>query len=548
LNRTFTQTFTLQVAPVPAPLTVTTSSLPSTTGMSNYSYTLTVEGGVPIVGPNPYSFALGTSSAAWISMDASTGTLSGLVPEGDIGTTHQIEVVVTDRIGTMTSKTLSLVITEHLMLDSTSLPAAEESFTYSHQVVVMGGTAPYTWQFVSGSKPIGLDLNAVTGEITGVPYLGQTGSFEFDILVRDNGTQELQATLSIDVTPKSVNSLTITTAASEIPNGAENGEFNVMLGAGGGVPPYTWSMISNNLPTGLSMTAGGVITGTPVEGSSGRYTVKVRIYDAQGDVSVQNFTFDIAPQYFEPAITTDAALGAIGEGTTILKLLEVQNGQAPFSWSIVSGSLPSGLTLNTNGGSIVGTAQAGTGSEAGIVYDFTIRVTDAQMVSAEQAFSLAVTNDPSKQFQVLVDPMEPIPTAIATGGHYSTLLTVENGVPPMTWTLVGGALPNGIQLGEFGGLYGSALAGTVGQYSFTVEVRDAIGNVTQQTLTMNVAESTATDPNSQIEVIDGIANLPASGSGSGGCAMNESSSLWLLLMVALGAVFAVSRRVRFNKH
>lgn len=67
--------------------------------------------------------------------------------------------------------------------------------------------------------------------------------------------------------------LVITTTS--LPSGNAGINYNQTLNASGGQPPYAWTNISGTLPTGLSLTSGGVLFGTPTGGGTFNFTVQV---------------------------------------------------------------------------------------------------------------------------------------------------------------------------------------------------------------------------------------------------------------------------------
>src|SRR5206468_3886861 len=71
------------------------------------------------------------------------------------------------------------------------------------------------------------------------------------------------------------------------------------------------------------------------------------------------------------------ALSAIQEGTFSSQQLQPLFGNAPFSWSIVGGSFPSGMTLSSSG------TLSGTATEAGS-FPLRIKVTDSRGQTAEK--------------------------------------------------------------------------------------------------------------------------------------------------------------------
>jgi len=74
--------------------------------------------------------------------------------------------------------------------------------------------------------------------------------------------------------------------------------YSVQLAATGGVPPYNWTPVGASWPPGLSLSASGVIAGTPT--SAGVYSFRVRVTDSAGASAERDFTLTIDPfrRYF----------------------------------------------------------------------------------------------------------------------------------------------------------------------------------------------------------------------------------------------------------
>jgi Putative Ig domain len=166
----------------------------------------------------------------------------------------------------------------------------------------------------------------------------------------------------------------------------------VTLGTSGGLAPYTWTLTGGALPPGLTLSSGGVISGTPPItdlGSGGvakTYSFKVKVTDSQTPTAAYqtgNFSITINPL---PVVTsTTLSNGTIGLAYSAT--LTNSGGLAPFTWSVTAGSLPPGLTLNAAGGIISGTPTAGTAG----TYPFTIQVTDADSNTASANVSITIT-------------------------------------------------------------------------------------------------------------------------------------------------------------
>jgi hypothetical protein len=86
------------------------------------------------------------------------------------------------------------------------------------------------------------------------------------------------------------------TSPSPLPNSTEFAAYTYTLTCTvGGGPPYTWSITSGSLPSGLSLNASmGVISGTPVVSGNFSFTVQVR--DSAGKTDSKAFTMTVIPK------------------------------------------------------------------------------------------------------------------------------------------------------------------------------------------------------------------------------------------------------------
>ena len=169
----------------PAPLTITTTSLPNGVATSPYpSTTLQAAGGVP-----PYTWALASGSSLPAGLSLSTaGVLSGTPTAASSG---PLTFVVTDSSTTPNTAQASLTLTISgggggggLTLITTSLPAATVNTAYSTTLAVTGGVAPYTFTLANSTAlPAGLNLSSA-GVINGTPTAA--GSTQFSVTVTDS--------------------------------------------------------------------------------------------------------------------------------------------------------------------------------------------------------------------------------------------------------------------------------------------------------------------------------------------------------------------------
>ena len=124
----------------------------------------------------------------------------------------------------------------------------------------------------------------------------------------------------------------------------------------GSTAPLTFSIVTGALPAGLALnTTTGLVSGTATTASSG--TVSIKVVDSNGDE-------DTSPVYSwtvsAPAVVVVLTYPYNWANITTLMPTNfaavVTGATSPLTFSIVTGSLPSGLNLNSSSGLVYGTA------------------------------------------------------------------------------------------------------------------------------------------------------------------------------------------------
>jgi hypothetical protein len=260
-----------------------------------------------------------------------------------------------------------------------SLSAAMVGKPYQQALTAAGGTAPYTWAITSGTLPAGLTLNTATGMLSGTPMSISTSTFALRATDSTGVNASRSYTLGVACAP-------ITLSPTTIPEFTVGTPATVALMASGGAAPYAWSVSGSTLPAGLTLNAAtGLLSGTPT--TAGTFTLSIRVTDVLGCTSTRSFALRMKSNA-ATIIINPATLASPGIGSPYQQALTATGGTAPYTWAVISGTLPAGLSLNTTNGILSGTPTIATTST------FTLRATDATTSSASRTYSLSVTSAP----------------------------------------------------------------------------------------------------------------------------------------------------------
>jgi hypothetical protein len=177
--------------------------------------------------------------------------------------------------------------------------------------------------------------------------------------------------------------------------------------------------------------------------------------------------------------TTALSNGAVS--ASYRSALTAKGGVTPYVWTISSGSLPPGLSLNAATGAITGTPST-PGS-----FVFGVKVTDSSSPAQSAATGFTIP--------ILGVTITSLPGG-TVGVAYRQELTATGGTSPYTWSITAGALPPGLSLSTGGTISGTPLA--MGNLAtFTVEAADSSGSqlTGTQVLSIPIDPSTTGVPN-----------------------------------------------------
>jgi hypothetical protein len=349
------------------------ATLPTATIGSAYSQTLVAAGGT---GSYTYSVTAG-SLPPGLTLNMTTGVLSG-TPTAT-GTTA-FSITATDGNGATASRAYTFTVNPALALNPASLANGTVGAAYSQTVVASGGNGSVTYSVTVGASPAGLALNATTGVLSGTPTTAGTGSFT--ITATDSGGATVARVYTVTVYAAIVINPAI------VPGGTVGTPYSQTITATGGNGTFTYSVSSGNLPAGLALNAStGLISGTPTTAGTSTFTVTTT--DSAGVTGARSYTVAMVAVTLTLESTT---LGNGVVGSPYTQSIAVSGGVAPYVYSIASGQLPAGVTLNSTTGTFSGTPTVpGT-------YTFSVSVVDANGASGVFAQTIVVEprSDPTQ--------------------------------------------------------------------------------------------------------------------------------------------------------
>jgi large repetitive protein len=363
-------------------------------------------------------------------------------------------------------------------------PTAYVGQAYEAQIESEDGSGcePYVWyEIVNSTLPAGLSMSReglISGVPTGGPGLGRFWVWNHDLIASQGGPSwctfddrsEREFSIPVDpglaivnqsVKPASVGvpySETLTAKRVETLNPVTGQDVQAM-----------WSLESGSLPTGVTLSPTGVLSGTPTSEGSYQFVVKAQDgspFDRETYTLVVRQTVTVRLP-FAPGQRPSAEVGA-----RFAKSATATGGTGSYTWSLATGALPAGLVLNAGSGAIAGSPQsAGT-------FAFSLTATDAEGRVATANGSLTV----APRLTIKTVRLKPA----RVGRAYRARVVTAGGVQPLRWKVLTGQLPKGIRLDStLGNLAGTpARAGSVG---VTLQVTDGLKVVAKKTLRLVVA-------------------------------------------------------------
>ena len=348
-----------------------------------------------------------------------------------------------------------------ITLSMQTLPNGIAGVAYSQTTITAsGGVGTYAFSVSSGKLPDGLSLNNPSlGVVSGTPT--KTGTFTFTITVTDSrgctGTQAYTIVISCLITVNNPNTNM----------GTVNVAFSQTFTATNAVGTTTFTLNNGTLPTGLTLSTAGVLSGTPKQ--TGTFPITVHVIDHSGcsaDGATYNLTIGCQTiAVNNPAITTGTVNIAFGQTFTATNTIGTVN----FT---TASTLPTGLTLSSAG------VLSGTSTQKGS-FPIVVTATDTNdCTGTSTTYNLVIS------CQVISVSNPPANTGTANI-VFSQTFTATNTIGTVNFTTASN-LPTGLLLSAGGVLGGTPMQ--TGSFPIVVTATDAngcAGSGSTYTLTIN---------------------------------------------------------------
>ena len=409
-------------------------------------------------------------SATGLPPGLSLGMFSGLVT-GNVGAagTYPVVVKLEDPHGEGTRSFTWTVSDPHPSIGAILPRSNAENTAVPDLQVVASGPAEHPLSYGATGLPTGLTINAtglISGTIaTGAALGGVNGVWTVTVAV-----ENVHGSASTVFLWTVTNPLTAPAFTSAATNAAQTVNEGVGLAAllATGTPPLVFSRTSGTLPPGISLNADGTFSGVTTMQSAGIYPVTVRV--TSGSLFASRVLTITVVDTSLPVFTSAAVNTAqtINEGSGLATLAATDSDSDPLIFALFSGTLPTGITLNTNGtfGGVTGPLTAATSP-----YTVRVRVSDSPQATTSSQVTLVIT---------VTDITPPIFSTALTntlqiikeGQGLIALQATDVDKDPLTFTRTSGSLPLGLSLGTNGSFTGLAASGSAGTYSVNCQVSD----------------------------------------------------------------------------
>ncbi len=408
----------------------TLATAPAITSANNATFSVGTAGTFTVVATGSpavsYSITAGALPGG-VTLNATSGVISG-TPTTAVGSPFVVTLQASNGVAPAATQTFTLTVNHPPVITSASSTAFVVNTAGSFQVVATGSPAP-TFSITAGTLPASVATLNAAGLLTAAPASSTSGSpFSFTITATNSaGTNNQSFTLSVSTGP------TITTQPTAQTVGpGTNAQFTVAATSNGGALTYQWQRRVDstgffNLSDSASHLGTNTATLTVVSPSQTASGYQYQVVVSSG-VGTPATSASVALTVTSPPQITSLNTASFVEAQSSSFTVQATGSPSTMTFSLTSGTLPSGLTLNAGTGAISGTPVAG----ASATSPYVIQVTASNGVNPGATQSITITVTPTALVPAFTT--QPVSLTVALGQTATfTAAVTGNPTPTLQW-------------------------------------------------------------------------------------------------------------------
>ncbi|PYU85765.1 MAG: hypothetical protein DMG50_00140, partial [Acidobacteria bacterium] len=434
---------------------------------------------------NKNNVAIGGANSSSYATPATTSSDNGA----------RFTVVVSNVAGSTTSSAATLSVSAAAVAPSITIQPANQTVTTGQTAmfsVAATGTAPLAYQWNKNNVAIG---GANSSSYATPATTSSDNGRQFTVIVSNAAGSATSSAAMLTVSAAAVAPSVTMQPASQTVTAGQTASFSV---AATGTAPLTYQWKKNNVAISGATSSAYTTAATTSSDNGAQFTVVVS--NAAGSVTSSAAKLSVNAVAVAPSITAQPVSQTVTAGQ-------------PASFSVTAaGTAPLSYQWNKNGAAINGatsstyTTAATTPADNGVQFTVDVGNTAGSVTSAGATLTVNAASSP---LQITITQLP----GGSMASSYNAALSASGGSAPYTWSLLSGALPNGLSVNIGGTISGTPIL--AGSFSFTVQVQDAKG-------------ATASSPSLTITISNGLlasdCTLYASPSGSSGNSGTSPSS------------------------
>ena len=236
-------------------------------------------------------FSLDVAPAA-MTINASTGVVNWNPLEANIGV-HAVTIRVTDSDTLFAVQSFNVTVADvpyAPIINSVEVTNATVAVVYNYDVDATDADTTDTITYSLSVSPAGMVIDSVSGEISWTPSVGQVGLNNVTVIASDGALSSTQS-YSITVVDAPNTAPGITSTPTGPLTTQQLWTYQITFSDPDLADTHTFSLPT--APTGMTVSASGLVSWTPTDAQAGDHSVSVRVDDNRGGFGTQGFILPV---------------------------------------------------------------------------------------------------------------------------------------------------------------------------------------------------------------------------------------------------------------